>query len=251
MTKSRETEKSSPAIASGVRERNALELGQIPLLRDLDSMTLETIESHLQIRKIDRGAYVVHKGSPGDHLLFVLSGRLQAVDITDDGQEIGLSFLDAGDYFGEISIIDGLPRSASVVACENSIVGQLAKLHAQTLIYQHPRVAERVLKRLAAGLRKASFHQAVISLPNAFQRVFTLLEHMAHDAPGGLRLIDKIPKQQEIAIMANTSRETVSRAINALIEQGAVHKDRRRLIVRKPDFLRGAALGKIRFSKYP
>lgn len=229
-------------------EGRAFEFHQIPLLRDLDPTTLKTIETELQILKVEKGSYVVHKGSPGDQLIFVLSGRLQAVDITDDGQEIGLNFLDAGDYFGEISIIDGLPRSASVVACENSTVGQLAKLHAQSLMYQNPLVAERVLKRLAAGLRKASFHQAVISLPNAFQRVFTLLEHMAHDAPGGLRLIEKIPKQQEIAIMANTSRETVSRAINALIEQGAVHKDRRRLIVRKPDLLHSAALGKVRLS---
>lgn len=247
------TAKSSPkkntARSPGLMVRNEMDLGEIPLLRDLDSTTLKAVENNLQIRKVEKGAYVVHKGSTGDHLILVLAGRLQAVDITDDGQEIGLNFLETGDCFGEISIIDGLPRSASVVACENSIVGQLPKAHAQPLIYEHPQVAERVLKRLAAGLRKASFHQAVISLPNAFQRVFTLLEHMAHDAPGGLRLIEKIPKQQEIAIMANTSRETVSRAINTLIEQGIVAKDRRRLIVRKPSLLHEAAFGSIRLSK--
>jgi len=249
MSRSRESQESETAHVHRLQGDDVLELRQVPLLSGLDSVTLESIKGLLQVRKVSKGSYVVHKGSSGDHLLFILSGRLQAVDITDDGQEIGLSLLDTGDYFGEISIIDGLPRSASVVACENSVVGQLSKPHAQALIYQHPQVAERVLKRLAAGLRKASFHQAVISLPNAFQRVFTLLEHMACDAPGGLRLIEKIPKQQEIAIMANTSRETVSRAINILIEQGAVHKDRRRLIVRKPDLLRNAALGKVRFSK--
>lgn len=194
----------------------------------------------LQLRHVERGQHVLHKGSIGDHLLFLLSGRLQAVDMTEDGREIGLSFLTAGDYFGELSIIDGLPRSASVVACEPSLIALLPRTQALALIYNTPLVAERVLKRMAMSIRSASSYRTILGIPNAFQRVFALLNQFAKIAPGGLVVIEKMPTQQEIAIMVNTSRETVSRAIHILIQKGIVEKDMRRLIVRQPEALHKA-----------
>ena len=76
-----------------------------------------------------------------------------------------------------------------------------------------------------------------MSIPSAFQRVFALLNQFAKTAPGGLVVIEKMPTQQEIAIMVNTSRETVSRAIQILLQKGVVEKDLRRLIVRLPEVL--------------
>jgi CRP-like cAMP-binding protein len=218
-------------------------LQNMPLFMGLDTNTLAGIAAVLQFRNVEKNGYVLHKGSQGEHMLFLLSGRLQVVDLTEDGREVGLSFLVPGDYFGELSIIDELPRSASVIACENSFVGLLPKTHAQTLIYRHPLVAERILKRMATSLRTASVYRAILSVPNAFQRVFTLLNQLASDGPGGLTVIEKMPTQQEIAIMVNTSRETVSRALQVLIQRGIVEKDLRRLIVRDPQALKEAALG--------
>lgn len=218
-------------------------LQNIPLLSGLDTATLGLIGGSFLIRTVEKGVYVLHKGSPGDHLLFLLSGRLQAVDVTEDGKEIGLSFLSPGDYFGELSIIDGQPRSASVIACENSLIALLPRIQAQALIYHHPLVAERLLKKMAASIRTASNYRAILGLPNAFQRVFALLNQFTTEAPGGLIVIEKMPTQQEIAIMVNTSRETVSRALQTLIQKGIVEKDLRRLIVRQPDALREAASG--------
>jgi CRP-like cAMP-binding protein len=164
---------------------------------------------------------------------------LHAVDITEDGREIGLSFLVAGDYFGELSVIDGLPRSATVVACEPSIYALLPRVHALELMYNHPLIAERMFKRLTAGIRRLSDFRTILGMPNAFQRVYALLDHLARTSPGGLVVIEKLPTQQEISIMVNTSRETVSRAIQVLLQRGVVEKDLRRLIVRRPDILRG------------
>jgi CRP-like cAMP-binding protein len=176
----------------------------------------------------------------GEHLLFVLSGRLQTVDLTEDGREIGLNFLASGDYYGELSIIDGLPGPNSVVATESSLIALMPRLQALSLIYHNPLIAERLLKRMASNIRTASNHRTIIGIPNAFQRVFALLNQFAKVAPGGLVVIDKMPTQQEIAITVNTSRETVSRAIHLLIKRGVVEKDLRRLIVRQPDALRRA-----------
>ena len=95
---------------------------------------------------------------------------------------------------------------------------------------------------MASKIRDASNYRAILAIPNAFQRVFALLNQSAKIAPGGLVVIEKMPTQQEIAIMVNTSRETVSRAIHALIQKGVVEKDLRRLIVRAPEALREAAI---------
>lgn len=220
-------------------------LQKIPLLAGLDSKVLTQVGSALQFRWVERGQYVLHKGGPGDCLLFLLSGRLQAVDLTEDGREVGLSMLVPGAYFGELSIIDGLPRSASIMACEKSLVALLPRPQALALIYQSPLVAERLLKRMAATVRTAATYRTILGIPNAFQRVFALLNKFAGTGPGGLVAIDKMPTQQEIAIMANTSRETVSRAIRSLIREGVLEKDMRRLIVRRPDLLRKAAYGDV------
>ncbi|MDR2678205.1 MAG: Crp/Fnr family transcriptional regulator [Zoogloeaceae bacterium] len=219
-----------------------INLQQIPLLSGLKPQVLATMGQAMSFRTYDKGAYVLHKGGDGAHLVFLLSGRLRVVDLTEDGREIGLSLLSPGDYTGELSIIDGMPRSASVVAMEPSLLAFLPKEKAQELIYTQPLVAERVLKRTVAKIRLASGYQVMLGINNAFQRFYTLIHQMANPGPGGLAIIENLPTQQEIATMINTSRETVSRALRVLLEQGIVEKDLRRLIVRNPSALRQMAI---------
>lgn len=241
MNSTMEESKSLHKAASGTATQTVvIRLQNIPLLSGVANEALETVAKAMQVRAFAKGAYVLHKGSSADNLLFLLSGRLQVVDLTEDGREVGLTFLTAGEYLGELSILDDMPRSASVVACEASLVGLLPKTQALDLIYHQPIVAERVLKRLAEKVRTASNYRTILSIPNAYQRVFALLNQFAKTAPGGLVVIEKMPTQQEIAITVNTSRETVSRAIQTLIQRGVVEKDLRRLIVRLPDALRDA-----------
>jgi CRP/FNR family cyclic AMP-dependent transcriptional regulator len=234
--------------ASGVattRQTFTIHLQKIPLLAGVDSKSLGEMAVALQLKTVERGNYAVQKGDAGEHLMFVLTGRLQAVDLTEDGREVGLNFLVPGDYFGELAIIDSLPRSASVVACENSLIASLPRAQALALIYHTPLVAERLLKRMASSIRSAANYRTILGIPSAFQRVFALLNQFAKTAPGGLVVIDKMPTQQEIAIMVNTSRETVSRAIQILLQKGVVEKDLRRLIVRQPEALRKAVTHEI------
>ncbi|MBP6718338.1 MAG: Crp/Fnr family transcriptional regulator [Rhodoferax sp.] len=226
------------AAPSGQQATITVHLNKLPLLAGIDEAAIQKMAGALQVRTADKGQVILHKGGQAEHLLFLLSGRLQAVDITEDGREIGLSFLMVGDYFGELSVIDGLPRSATVVACEPSIYALLPREQALDLMHNNPLVAQRMFKRLAVGIRRASNFRTILGIPNAFQRVYALLDYLAQTGPGGLVVIERLPTQQEISIMVNTSRETVSRAIQALIQGGVVEKDLRRLIVRKPEVLR-------------
>jgi CRP-like cAMP-binding protein len=231
------------ANSSSKGQRNPASLvGKIGLLNDLSPEVLEKVTGFLQFREAEKGDNILQKGSPGDHLVFLLSGRLQVLDVSEDGREIGLTFLNVGDYFGELSVLDGLPRSANVVASENSTYALLPRTHALNLIYNQPLVAERVLKKMAADVRKASNYRAILSIPNAFQRVYAVLHYLARTSPSGLVTIEHMPTQHEISIMVNTSRETVSRAISVITDRKWVEKDMKRLIVRDPEALRLAGL---------
>ena len=223
--------------ASQTKQTLTVHLQNIPLLAGVNEDTLKQVGEAMQIRAVERGNHVIEKGSTGHHLMFLLTGRLQAFDLTEDGREVGLIFLSPGDYFGELSIIDSLPRSATVVACENSLIASLPRAQALALFYHTPLVAERLINRMASSIRNAANYRTILSIPSAFQRVFALLNQFAKTAPGGLVVIEKMPTQQEIAIMVNTSRETVSRAIQILLQKGVVEKDLRRLIVRQPEAL--------------
>ena len=155
----------------------------------------------LRLKTFARREIVCRKEDAADGLYLLFSGLLQAVDIAEDGREIGLNLIKPGNFFGELSVIDGQPRS---------------------------RATCRTLR-------------ALLAIPNAQQRVYALLQQLAQHMPGGLVAIQNLPRQQEIAIMINTSRETVSRAIAHLVATGVLEKDFRRLIVRDPNRLRRLA----------
>lgn len=215
-------------------------LRKIPLLQGLSTDVLRHLSLHLHLRPVRRNQWVLRKGQAGDQLFFLIAGRLQVVDRTYSGKDVGLSFLSPGDYFGELSVIDGLPRTSSVLAISDSEVGMLPRHVALDLMHHYPAVIERLLQNLAHTIRNANVYRSILAISSANQRVYAVLERLMTQAPGGLYVIDPLPTQQEIAIMVNTSRETVSRALQVLIQRGVLEKDLRRLIVRQPDFLHAA-----------
>lgn len=211
------------------------------LLQGLEPAELERVAGYMHLRFLERGQWALRKGGGGEQLLFLLEGLLQVIDTNDVGQAVGLHVVRAGDFFGELSVIDGLPRSASVLALEASQVASLPREQALMLFCNHPLVAERLLKRMAAAVRQATRLRSILALPQAPQRICALLDHLSHLAPGNLAVIEPLPRQREVARMVNTSRETVSRVLQLLLRQQVVQKDRQRLIVRNPQALREAS----------
>src|ERR1700712_1446868 len=107
-------------------------LKQQKLLRNVTDDVIEETSRHIRYRRFAKREFVVHKGDAGSSLLMLISGRLQVIALSEDGREVGLNFVEAGDFFGELSIIDGGPRSASIIAATESVVGFLPKAEAQT-----------------------------------------------------------------------------------------------------------------------
>lgn len=212
-------------------------LSKIPLLQGLDDKLMGELVSLMQIKMLDKKAPLMHKGESGEEIFFLLEGRLLVVDVSPEGRQTGLNFIEPGEFLGELAVIDELPRSASVIAITPSKVASLKKNFARKLIFGHPLIAERLLKHISLKLRASTDYRALLGIPNAFQRVYSLMELMAKPDPGKLVTIENMPTHEQIALMANTSRETVSRAMQILNDEQVVEKDNRRLIIRFPEKL--------------
>jgi CRP-like cAMP-binding protein len=218
-----------------------MDLRKFPLFADLPEEEVQAASHLLRVRNFGRREVVCRKDEAADGLYLLFSGSLQAVDIAEDGREIGLNLIKPGAFFGELSVIDGLPRSAHIISLQPSVVGVIPQAAARELFYRMPATAEAMMRHLAALVRNLSAYRALLAIPNAQQRVYALLQQLGQQMPGGLVVIQNMPKQQEVAIMINTSRETVSRAIAHLVSVGVLEKDYRRLIVRDPLRLRRLA----------
>ncbi|WP_297497321.1 Crp/Fnr family transcriptional regulator [Ferrovum sp.] len=220
-------------------------LRQQKLLQGLDEALLKQLEGHVRFQYVPDRQMALRQGTEGDALLLVISGRLQVISFSEDGREVGWSFLEAGDFYGEVAVIDAQPRMASVVALtEMTVVGYLPRTIANELMTRHPKVAERVLQHLCKMIRDANRLRAALSAASAHARIFSVLNStLVHGAGSGQTVIENMPTQQALAMMANVSRESVSRALQLLIRLGVVEKDRRRLIVLQPQRLETLATG--------
>lgn len=220
-----------------------IHLRNIPLLKDISEEDMLKVKSSFRVKQYNRRDVVLQKGATGDNLLFLLSGQLQVVDVTEDGRAIGLRMLKEGDFFGEIALINNSTRSASVVALSNVLVAFIPAPIAMQLFSYSPTVANKMLRHLAEKIQRDSEFRALLSINNTSRRIYAFIELFKIVAPGNLEVVENLPTHQDIAMMINTSRETVTRALLHLAQNGIIEKDLHRLIIRKPADLQKLALG--------
>ncbi|HYD60217.1 MAG TPA: Crp/Fnr family transcriptional regulator [Noviherbaspirillum sp.] len=235
-----EPQSAPPAAANKINiSITQVHLRKIPLLANLTEEEMARVKSDLRYKQFARRDIVLQKGGSGDSLLFLLTGQLQVIDVTEDGRAIGLRMLAPGDFFGEIAVINGSTRSASVVALTPVLVAFLPRATALHLFSHSPSVANLMLRHLAEKVQRDSEFRALLSIHNTARRVYNFLELFKKKQPDNMEVVENLPTHQDIAIMINTSRETVTRAILTLVQQGIVEKDsQHRLIVRNPDALK-------------
>lgn len=233
--------------ADGVLEANGqvnvqVHLRKIPLLANLSEEEMQMVRSNLRVRQYAKRDTVLQKGASGDSLLFLLTGQLQVVDITEDGRAIGLRILAPGDFFGEIAVINGTLRSASVMALSSGLVALLPRATALHLFAHSPSVANQMLRFLAEKVQRDSEFRALLSIHNTSRRIYTFIELLKQQKEGE-HVVENLPTHQDIANMINTSRETVTRTLMTLTQQGIIQKGTHRLIIVKPDALQKLAQG--------
>ncbi|MDP1951912.1 MAG: Crp/Fnr family transcriptional regulator [Nitrosomonas sp.] len=215
-----------------------INLRHIPLLSQLNNDEMDQVKKNLTIRQYARRDALLQKGAGSDSLLFLLSGNIQVVDLTDQGSVIGLSLLSPGDFFGEVALINHTAHTASVVALSEVLVASLQGTTALHLFTHAPSVAQKIQQHLAQKVQRDYKFRSLLSINNTSKRIFSFLVLMKQKNAEKQELVVNLPTHQEIANMMNTSRETVTRALLMLAQQGIVRKDAHRLIITNPDALK-------------
>ena len=219
----------------GARERGLLR--NVSIFADLDPASGAALDRLAEVREYADGAVIVSQEERGDALFVLVSGRVKVVLYGDSGREIILSiFKTPGDFFGEMSLLDNEPRSATVIAAERSRLLVLSRRDFQAHIERHPRTALRVLTELSRRLRRADEVIGNLALLDVYGRLAGKLRELAategEESEEGVILRQR-PTQAEIASMIGTSRETVSRALSDLARRGLVVMTGKRLLLRR------------------
>jgi CRP/FNR family cyclic AMP-dependent transcriptional regulator len=219
------------------------------LLSNLPQVTISHLAQQAVERVFAKREIVLQKDSATSSLCFLLEGRLQGVDFTMDGREVGLYFINPGDYFGEVALVDAQPQPEFVTAVARSRVVLIPREMIKTILFASPKLAESLCVRLATRLRSVSAQRRILGLSTPLQRVCAQLELLCVPHGLGLGRVFNAPTHQELAIMINTSRETVTRVFQLLQSRGIVERDGNDLHVQNPDFIRQVAAGKMDISK--
>ena len=211
-------------------------LEDIPLFGGMAPDELGHLANLLHEEDYAKGASVVSVGDPGDALFIVGTGEVKVSLSSENGREIILDTLDAGSFFGEMSIVDGEARSANVICTKKSLLLKLSRRDFLKAVRQFPSIAINVMTELCVRLRRADESIENLALLDVFGRVARFLIERAdeegEDVEEGL-YIRKMPTQQHIGSCIGTSRETVSRALSDFQRRGFVEQRGRGLLVRE------------------
>jgi CRP/FNR family transcriptional regulator, cyclic AMP receptor protein len=196
-------------------------LRAIPLFQDLSDVDLKVIEDMTVEKTVPKGTVVMTEGTIGDSLFAIAKGRVKVFIGDEDGREIILKFLGPGDFFGEMSMIDSQPRSASVSTLETSVFKVLSQTAFEECLARAPRIGTIVMQALAKRLREADRKISTLALMDVYGRVANTLLELAIDV-NGKKVVGEKLSQQDIANMVGASREMVNRILKDLSERGYI-----------------------------
>jgi CRP/FNR family cyclic AMP-dependent transcriptional regulator len=190
-------------------------LRNVPLFSGLDESELQRLSQVAVRRRAGRNEQVVRAGEDAESLIVLLTGRAKVTNFDEEGREIILAWLGPGEFFGEMGLIDGSPRSASVVAVEPCELLAIGKAEFQRCIQENFQVAQKLMQILVRRLREADRNIESLALLDVYGRVARLLLDMSEDENGKRVVRQKISKQ-DMARMIGASREMVSKVMRDL-----------------------------------
>ena len=195
-------------------------LQKVPLFAALPEGELVPFGELMRERSYPKGSVILFEDDPGDALYLVVTGQVKVVLIGEDGREVILSVLGEGTFFGEMSLLDDEPRSAHVIAMEDSVVLALRREDFRARLRASPEVAIALLRELSRRLRRADDQIGSLVLLDVNGRVAELMVRLATEE-GGDRISRKLT-HATIAQMIGSSRETVSRTMRELQDRGLI-----------------------------
>ena len=195
-----------------------VKLSVVGILAGLDEEALTDVERHINRKNFSAGAQMIEPEADSSDVYLILSGRVRIVNYSLSGREITLEEIGAGGCVGQLSAIDGQPRSACVFAVNDTEVAILSPANFETVVKSHPSVGWNVIRELA--------RRVDVSTLGANERVVAEIMRRAQQVSDdtGAAVLSPVPVHSEIAGRVSTSRETVARVMGSLGRKGLVNK---------------------------
>jgi CRP-like cAMP-binding protein len=215
-------------------------LRRCPLFFGCESGVLEAVASHLRIRRFRRNEVIFHQGDPGDALHIVAAGAVKILLPSAEGDEAIIATLRPGDFFGELALLDGAPRSATAAALEQSDTLVLPRDNFLSLLDSLPGLRDALLAGLAHELRRLTGHVEELHFLDLAGRLAMRLSRLAHEAsPDSTKEIklDWPYTQSDLAAMIGGTRQSVNRLLSELVEDDLIRIEPDALIITDLDEL--------------
>lgn len=206
-------------------------LGSALVLRGAPGDVVARLESIAQWREYDTGEPIFSQGEVSSEFVFLVGGSARVLIHAASGQEIAFADIDSGGHMGELSLVDGGARSATVVAASVCIVAAVSHENMLEVLRRNSVIALNLLEDFARIMRGSNNRVVDLSTKSGVQRVYDELLRLAEPTPNGdgSWYIPTLPKHKEIAVWASTTADTVARAIGQLTNVGIVKRRTRAL----------------------
>ena len=214
-------------------------LRKVPLFSELEDEELGEIGACFHERSYPKNSVIFLEDETGDYMYVVRQGRVKVVRQLPTGKETILAFHDAGEFFGEMSLLDGGTTPASVIAVAPTTILSLSRRDFRAHL-SNPKVNEALLRMLCQRCREAWAQVELLTLHHAEARIRSLVHQLCVNkgerSDEGVRIESKLT-HRELADMAGITRESASRAVSRLQKLGLLRMESGSLVVLQPDQL--------------
>jgi len=220
--------------------RERIQLNMIELFASLTDEELHSISILFAVKRFKKNEVILHEEDTSKFMYIILSGKVKVVQITEDGREILLAIHQAGEFFGEMSLIDGKTSPATIVAADDCVINIISRDEFYSTIDAHKQVLNNLLFILCSRLRESWEKIQLLNLKNASDRLkilfYMLSNKYGEKTSKGITLNIKLT-HQEMADMSGMARETVTRVLDKWSKEGEINILENKRIQLRLDFL--------------
>jgi CRP/FNR family transcriptional regulator len=217
------------------------QLRAIALFSSLDAAELRQVSAKMKIREFRKNDTILNEEDTNEYMYIILSGKVKIVQTSEDGKETILAIHKSGDFFGEMTLIDGKTMPASVLAYEDTLTAIISQKNFSDMISTEQKINRQLLIILCSRLRESWDRIQLLNFNNATHRMkmlFTMLsDEYGEKSDEGVTLAIKLT-HQDIANMAGITRETVTRVIDRWQKNAEITILKNKFILLHPDFLK-------------